>query len=101
MNAKKILAAIGLLSLSLTAMAGDIDTVVVKGNPGASRAAVKAELTRAIANGDIVHGDLVDFQQLVVSPRPERMLASSAAQNERAAQANKPQVVAGQSGTTR
>lgn len=71
MSAKNILVAMGLLTLSMTSMAADIESVTVKGSSGVTRAEVKAELQRAFANGEIVHGDLVVLHELL-SPKQER-----------------------------
>lgn len=68
MNAKSIVATVALLTSSLTAVAGDLDGLNTKPGDGRSRAEVKAELHRALAKGEIVHGDLAVLHELVGRP---------------------------------
>lgn len=77
MNAKNIIATLGLVTMSLSALASDIDAVVIHTSQGKTRAEVKAELNEAIAKGEIVHGDLADFQQLLASAQQDRMVAQA------------------------
>lgn len=78
MNAKKIMAALGLLAMSLTATAGDVESVTIKGTSGVTRAEVKAELQKAFANGEIVHGDLVVLHELLAPAKESAKVAQSA-----------------------
>ena len=82
MNAKHIIATLGLVTLSLSAMASDV-SVVIYGSQGKTRAEVKAELKEAIAKGEIVHGDLADFKQLLATPQQERMVAQADNKDQR------------------
>ena len=84
MNAKKILTAVALITLSLSAVAADFESVIVPAKQGKTRDEVKAELKLAIANGEIVHGDLADFQQLVANRQPERALVRTDKRESRA-----------------
>lgn len=65
MNAKSMIASVALLASSLSAVAGDLDGLTVKPGETRSRAEVKAELHQALAKGEIVHGDLAVFHELV------------------------------------
>ena len=82
MNAKHIIATLGLVTMSLLAMASDV-TVVIHASQGKTRAEVKAELKEAIAKGEIVHGDLADFKQLLATPQQERMVAQAGNKDQR------------------
>lgn len=59
----------------MSAMAVDGVSVDLQSNAGRTRDEVKAELRVAIANGEIKHGDLVDFQELVANrPQSSRLV---------------------------
>ncbi|MFL6660250.1 MAG: hypothetical protein ACJ8GW_19345 [Massilia sp.] len=76
MKAFTTIANLGLLTVSLNALAGDIDSVTVKGNVGASRADVQAELQAAFARHEIVHGDLLVLRELLAPTVELRQVAA-------------------------
>jgi len=78
MKAFTTIATLGLLTVSLNAVAGDIDSVTVKGNAGASRAQVQAELQAAFARHEIVHGDLLVLRELLAPAAEQRQVATAA-----------------------
>lgn len=81
MNAKNTIAALGLLTLALASHAADLDSVNLRAEAGVSREQVKAELQRALANGEIVHGNLAHFHQLL-APAKAAPTAAVAAKSE-------------------
>ena len=93
MKAKPFSTILVLATVSLSAIAADIGPVVVQANQGKTRDDVKAELKLAIANGDIVHGDLADFYQLLASAPRERMIARLNERDRRPSDTSKAQLI--------
>lgn len=65
MNTIKAAAIFFFATAATAASAADLVSVPTSTQSQTTRAQVKQELQQAIANGEIRHGDLVDFQSLV------------------------------------
>lgn len=94
MKTKTFTIALALITVSLSAMAADT-AIVVPSNQGKTRDDVKAELKLAIANGEIVHGDLADFYQLLARAPQERTIARLNERVARPSGTTKPEVLTG------
>ena len=77
MNARNIIATLGLVTMSLSATAADVDVNVTRASEGKTRVEVQAELKEAIAKGEIVHGDLAELHQVLASAQQDRMVAQA------------------------
>ena len=80
MNTIKAAAILFLATAAVAASAADLAAVpagTAAGPTQVTRAAVKQELQLAIANGEIRHGDLVDFEALVAPTAQRTALADN------------------------
>jgi len=85
MTTKQLFAILALSTISLSAMAVEGVAVDLQSNGARTRDEVKAELRVALANGEIKHGDLVDFQELVAY-RPQSSRLARTEKNDDAVQ---------------
>lgn len=77
MNTIKVAAILFFAAATTAASAADLVTVPTSTQSQTTRAQVKQELQQAIANGEIRHGDLVDFQSLVEPSAQRATLADN------------------------
>ncbi len=85
MNTTKAAAIFLVATVSAASWAADVTAIPASTQSGITRAQVGHELQHAIANGEIKHGDLVDFHELVAPSAPRTALVDNREQQARTA----------------